>query len=75
MGVCWLLLQGSYYYYKGERIAQGREKAQQHLKDNPDMAKEMEAEASAAVVNPGPAADVPCAFNLQAVCEHLDAVV
>jgi hypothetical protein len=46
--VSWLLEQGSYYYYNGERIAQGREKAQQHLKDNPDLAKEIEAEVSAA---------------------------
>jgi recombination protein RecA len=56
------LSQGSYYYYKGERIAQGREKAQQHLKDNPEMAKEMEAEVSAAMVNPGASCRCPMCF-------------
>jgi recombination protein RecA len=34
---------GSWYAYGGERIGQGRENAKQYLKDNPAMAKEIEA--------------------------------
>ena len=35
---------GSWYSYKEERIGQGREKARQFLKDNPDIANEIELE-------------------------------
>ena len=33
---------GSWYSYNSERIGQGRENAKQFLKDNPDMANEIE---------------------------------
>ena len=33
---------GSWYSYKTERIGQGRENAKQFLKDNPEMADEIE---------------------------------
>ncbi|WP_018149583.1 recombinase RecA [Henriciella marina] len=35
---------GSWYSYKEERIGQGREKARQFLKDNPDISNEIELE-------------------------------
>lgn len=35
---------GSWYSYKGERIGQGREKARQFLKDNPEIANQIEEE-------------------------------
>jgi recombination protein RecA len=35
---------GSWYSYKGERIGQGRENARQFLKDNPDVAKDLDKE-------------------------------
>ena len=33
---------GSWFSYNGERVGQGRENAKQFLKDNPDMANEIE---------------------------------
>jgi len=33
---------GAWYSYKGERIGQGRENAKSFLKDNPDLAAEIE---------------------------------
>jgi recombination protein RecA len=33
---------GSWFSYKGEKIAQGREKAKEYLANNPDVAKEVE---------------------------------
>ncbi len=33
---------GSWFSYKGEKIAQGREKARDYLKSNPDVAKEID---------------------------------
>lgn len=33
---------GSWYQYEGEKIGQGREKATQYLKDNPEVSKELE---------------------------------
>jgi recombination protein RecA len=35
--------RGSYYYYKDENIAQGRENAKQYLRENPDVADQIEA--------------------------------
>jgi recombination protein RecA len=35
--------RGSYYYYNGESLAQGRENAKQFLRDNPDTAAQVEA--------------------------------
>ena len=35
---------GSWYSYKEERIGQGREKTRQFLKENPDIANEIEME-------------------------------
>jgi recombination protein RecA len=35
--------RGSYYYYEDENMAQGRENAKQYLRDNPDVADEIEA--------------------------------
>lgn len=36
--------RGSFYSYQDQRIAQGRENAKQYLRDNPDMAQEIERE-------------------------------
>lgn len=36
--------RGSYYYYEGEMIAQGRENAKDYLTENPDVAERIEAE-------------------------------
>ncbi|MGC9358629.1 MAG: recombinase RecA [Anaerolineae bacterium] len=36
--------RGSYYYYEGEMIAQGRENAKEYLTENPDVAERIEAE-------------------------------
>jgi len=33
---------GSWYSYKGEKIGQGKDKVREHLKDNPDISKEIE---------------------------------
>ena len=33
---------GAWYSYKGDRLGQGKENVRQFLKDNPDMAKEIE---------------------------------
>jgi recombination protein RecA len=35
--------RGSYYSYNGERIAQGRESVKRYLKENPELAEELEA--------------------------------
>jgi recombination protein RecA len=35
--------RGSYYYHDGESVAQGRENAKQYLRDNPQVANELEA--------------------------------
>jgi recombination protein RecA len=35
---------GSWYSYKGDRIGQGKDNTRQYLKDNPDVAKEIEAQ-------------------------------
>jgi recombination protein RecA len=34
--------KGAFYYYQNEVLAQGREAAKRHLKDNPKLAKEVE---------------------------------
>jgi recombination protein RecA len=34
--------RGSYYYYEGESLAQGRENAKQALRDNPNLAEQIE---------------------------------
>ena len=34
---------GSWYAYKGDKIGQGKDNAKQHLRDNPEMAAELEA--------------------------------
>jgi len=36
--------RGSFYSYRDQRIAQGRENAKQYLRDNPEVAQEMEME-------------------------------
>jgi recombination protein RecA len=36
--------RGSFYSYRDQRIAQGRENAKQYLRDNPDVAEEIEIE-------------------------------
>ena len=35
--------RGSYYYYDGENLAQGRENAKQFLRENPNLAEQIEA--------------------------------
>jgi recombination protein RecA len=35
---------GAWYSYKGDRIGQGKDNTRQYLKDNPDVAKEIEAQ-------------------------------
>jgi len=35
--------RGSYYYREGESLAQGRENAKQYLRDNPEVADQIEA--------------------------------
>jgi len=40
---------GSWFSYKGERIGQGRENAKQFLKDNKDMAAQIEADVRKAI--------------------------
>jgi recombination protein RecA len=34
--------RGSYYYYEEDNLAQGRENVKNHLKDNPELAQEIE---------------------------------
>ncbi|HWS02709.1 MAG TPA: recombinase RecA [Gammaproteobacteria bacterium] len=41
---------GAWYSYCGERIGQGKDNAKQYLKDNPAMAKEIEAKIRAALM-------------------------
>lgn len=44
--------RGSFYYYGDDlRIAQGREKAKEYLKVNPDIAQEIEREIRALVLD------------------------
>ena len=44
--------RGSFYYYGDDlRIAQGREKAKEYLKENPDIAQEIEGEIRALVLD------------------------
>ena len=46
---------GAWYAYKGEKIGQGKDNTRKFLKENPDMAKEIEAKIRAAVgVNGAP---------------------
>ena len=40
---------GAWYAYKGEKIGQGKDNTRKFLKENPDMAKEIEAKIRAAV--------------------------
>ena len=40
---------GAWYAYKGEKIGQGKDNTRKFLKDNPDMAQEIEAKIRAAV--------------------------
>src|SRR5437016_7001514 len=44
---------GAWFSYKGERIGQGRENARQFLKDNPDLASEVEAKIREKLGLPG----------------------
>jgi len=45
---------GSWFSYKGEKIAQGREKAREYFTNNPEIAKEVEAKIKEKVAsNPG----------------------
>ena len=47
---------GSWYSYNGTRIGQGRENARAFLKDNPEVAEEVEKRVREAIQNGGPAA-------------------
>ncbi len=48
---------GAWYSYNGDRIGQGKENARQFLKENPDMAAEIEGQLRARLLNtPAPAA-------------------
>jgi len=40
---------GAWYAYKGEKIGQGKDNTRKFLKENPEMAKEIEARIRAAV--------------------------
>lgn len=44
---------GSWYSYKDERLGQGKEKAKQFLKDNPETAEEIEAEIRRRLISDG----------------------
>jgi recombination protein RecA len=44
---------GAWYSYNGDRIGQGKDNAREFLKDNPEMAKEIEAKIRAAAGVPG----------------------
>ncbi|MFP4616093.1 MAG: recombinase RecA [Thiohalorhabdus sp.] len=49
---------GAWYSYNGERIGQGKQNVRQFLKDNPEMAAELEAKIrEAAGLSPAPAGD------------------
>jgi recombination protein RecA len=48
---------GAWYSYKGERIGQGKDNARQYLKDNPEKAREIEAQIRARAVTTTGAAD------------------
>lgn len=56
---------GSWYSYKGTKIAQGREAAKQFVEDNPEVAAEMEAEVRAKI------ADVPVKLDASAADDVL----
>ncbi len=45
--------RGSYYYYEGENLAQGRENAKQFLRENPDIAEQIETVVRDQVVQAG----------------------
>ncbi len=47
---------GAWYAYKGDKIGQGKDNARQYLKDNPEIAREIEARIRAASGVPGVAA-------------------
>ena len=47
---------GAWYAYKGDKIGQGKDNARQYLKDNPEIAREIEAKIRAASGVPGLAA-------------------
>ena len=47
---------GAWYAYKGDKIGQGKDNARQYLKDNPEIAREIEARIRAASGVPGLAA-------------------
>ena len=44
---------GAWYAYKGDKIGQGKDNARQYLKDNPEIAREIEAKIRAASGVPG----------------------
>jgi recombination protein RecA len=48
--------RGSFYSYNDERIAQGRENAKNHLRENPELAEELESKIREAA-NLNPASD------------------
>ena len=46
--------RGSYYYYEGESLAQGRENAKQFLRENPEIADQIEAVVRENLIPEGP---------------------
>jgi len=61
---------GAWYSYSGERIGQGKDNARQYLKDNPEMAKDIEAKLRAVLLptaaKPGAAEQVEAEAEPQA---------
>jgi recombination protein RecA len=50
--------QGAFFSYGGTRLGQGRENAKEYLRDNPEMAEEIEAEIRRKLDAAGPALDL-----------------
>ncbi|HEC00027.1 MAG TPA: DNA recombination/repair protein RecA, partial [Thiotrichales bacterium] len=48
---------GAWYSYQGDRIGQGKENARNFLKENPDIAEEIESQLRARLLATAPAAE------------------